>query len=80
MVELPRDIRGAFRPPENCNFCENVKEIEQVTNISPREFERKYAYSGVPVIVKDATVNWTALTVIKLQQFVKLINLFETGI
>ncbi|XP_061388591.1 bifunctional arginine demethylase and lysyl-hydroxylase psr-1-like [Musca vetustissima] len=59
--QMPNLMRYAFRPPESCTFCENVDQIERVSNITPQEFERKYAYSAKPVIVGDATKNWTAL-------------------
>ncbi len=60
-LELPFELSKAFRSPEDCNFCENVTELERIANISPDEFERKYAYTGRPVIVTDATATWTAL-------------------
>ncbi|XP_059219007.1 bifunctional arginine demethylase and lysyl-hydroxylase psr-1 [Stomoxys calcitrans] len=59
--EMPRLLRYAFRPPENCNFCENVDKIARVSDITSQEFARKYAYSATPVIIEDATKNWTAL-------------------
>ncbi|XP_075144577.1 bifunctional arginine demethylase and lysyl-hydroxylase psr-1 [Haematobia irritans] len=59
--EMPRLMRYAFRPPENCNFCQNVDNIERVYDITPQEFSRKYAYTARPVIVEGATRNWTAL-------------------
>lgn len=60
-LELPSELSKVFRTPENCNFCENVTEVDRVENISPDEFEEKYAYTGKPVIVTDATTSWTAL-------------------
>lgn len=59
-LQMPSEISKIFRLPENCNFCANVTEVERIANISPDEFERKYAYSGLPVIVTDATSTWTA--------------------
>ncbi|XP_037039984.1 bifunctional arginine demethylase and lysyl-hydroxylase JMJD6-B [Bradysia coprophila] len=58
---LPSELSKIFRPPVNCNFCENVTEVDRVANISPDEFEQRYAYTGRPVIVTDATSSWTAL-------------------
>uniref|UniRef100_A0A1A9WNR4 Uncharacterized protein n=1 Tax=Glossina brevipalpis TaxID=37001 RepID=A0A1A9WNR4_9MUSC len=58
---MPQIMRYAFRPPENCEFCKQVKHMERVRGISVEEFTEKYAYTGRPVIVEDATQNWTAL-------------------
>uniref|UniRef100_A0A1A9UEL8 Cupin-like domain-containing protein n=1 Tax=Glossina austeni TaxID=7395 RepID=A0A1A9UEL8_GLOAU len=58
---MPQAMRYAFRPPENCEFCKQVKHMERVRDISVEEFTERYAYSGRPVIVEDATKNWTAL-------------------
>lgn len=60
---MPQFLRYAFRPAENCNFCQNVIEVERVNKIAPQEFAEKYAYTAKPVIVEDATQNWTALEV-----------------
>lgn len=60
---MPDDLQKLFRPPENCRFCRGVKEALRLQNVSPDEFEDSYAYSGGPVIVTDATSNWTALEV-----------------
>lgn len=60
---MPQIMRYSFRPPENCNFCQNVDHIARVSAITPQEFAEHYAYSATPVIVEDATHNWTALEV-----------------
>ncbi|GAB6033367.1 hypothetical protein CHUAL_013132 [Chamberlinius hualienensis] len=39
-------------------MCENVKTLNKINLINPKEFKQKYAYSH-PVIVTDAMVNWT---------------------
>lgn len=62
-LNVPEAFGNAFRPPQDCGFCEEVTEVERVANIAPDEFERRYAYSGRPVIVTDATANWTAMEV-----------------
>lgn len=60
LIEMPQQFAPAFRPTETCSFCQNVSQVERVSNISPDEFERDFAYSARPVIVTDATLNWTA--------------------
>lgn len=69
LVSLPDSLSRAFRPPEDCGFCRNITKADRVSNISPHEFERKYAYNAKPVIVTDATVNWTALDVFDFWYF-----------
>ncbi|XP_023298815.2 bifunctional arginine demethylase and lysyl-hydroxylase psr-1 [Lucilia cuprina] len=58
---MPQMLRYSFRPPESCNFCQNVDHIARVSAITPQEFAQKYAYTATPVIIEDATRNWTAL-------------------
>lgn len=66
---MPHSFSLAFRPLQSCNFCRDVKEVPIVSNISPDEFERRFAYSSAPVIVKDATQNWTATEVFTYDYF-----------
>ncbi|XP_058446636.1 uncharacterized protein LOC131427454 [Malaya genurostris] len=60
ILEMPNQLQKVFRPPESCQFCKDIRNVPRIANVDPDEFERKYAYSGGPVIVTDATVNWTA--------------------
>ncbi|KAJ6649684.1 Locomotion-related protein Hikaru genki, partial [Pseudolycoriella hygida] len=60
-LELPQELSKIFRSPENCDFCQNVSKVDRIAKITPDEFERRYAYTGRPVIITDATTNWTAL-------------------
>ncbi|XP_062620012.1 uncharacterized protein LOC134281590 [Saccostrea cucullata] len=50
------------RPLTNCDCCRNLKEFPVERNITPEDFVKKYAYTAVPVLIKDATHNWTAMT------------------
>ncbi|XP_062569285.1 uncharacterized protein LOC134231353 [Saccostrea cucullata] len=60
-AELPELFQEMVRPPPQfCRFCQNVKSVEKVENITPENFEKRYAYTGRPVVVKDGTKNWTA--------------------
>ncbi|GIY12431.1 cupin_8 domain-containing protein [Caerostris darwini] len=61
VLNMPPEMQNMFMPPVDCSMCRNLTEVERVTNISPHEFERRFAYSTVPVIVSDGTRNWTAL-------------------
>ncbi|CAH1398350.1 unnamed protein product [Nezara viridula] len=59
-VWMPDVAYHVFRPPVDCTVCRDVHQVERVYNITPEEFETKYAFSGRPVIVSDAMKNWTA--------------------
>lgn len=72
VLSLPRTLRYALRPPEKCDFCANVKNVPRLQNLSPQEFETKYAYNAAPVIVSDATQNWTAVRVLPLETAIKI--------
>lgn len=60
-VTMPDELTKALRQPENCDFCRDVNKVIRVESISPDEFERDFAYQAKPVIITDATKNWTAL-------------------
>ena len=60
LVEYPEKIQNLFRPPVNCSVCVNVTQVDRVSDLSPEQFSLDYAYSGRPVVVTDATGNWTA--------------------
>lgn len=82
LIEMPSDIEKIFRPMENCKFCHNINEIKRIENISPDTFEHEYAYNGIPIIVTDATNNWTALNVniIMYKLFNILLYMYTTKI
>ena len=61
LLRTPDELLDFFRPPIKCDFCRGVTSVDKVSQISPEEFEKKYAYSGHPVVVTDATQNWTAI-------------------
>ncbi|XP_053666452.1 uncharacterized protein LOC128715572 [Anopheles marshallii] len=62
ILTMPAQLQKAFRPPEGCGFCRAVhRTVPRLSNVSPAEFAREYAYRGGPVIVTDATANWTAV-------------------
>lgn len=74
LISIPDALSHAFRPPNDCNFCQNVTQADRVSNILPREFEINYAYTAKPVIVTDATHNWTALDVFDFWYFKDVYN------
>lgn len=69
LISLPDSLSHAFRPPEDCGFCRNISQADRVSNISPKDFEQNYAYNAKPVVITDATINWTALDVFDFWYF-----------
>ncbi|XP_008207611.1 uncharacterized protein LOC100119666 [Nasonia vitripennis] len=61
LIEQPSFARQLFRPAEDCSICKDVQQVEKISNVDPRDFEERYAYSGRPVVVTDAAANWTAM-------------------
>lgn len=59
------DNSGLFievaRPLTNCEMCRNLYHVPIEYEISVDDFSKKYAYTAVPVLIKDATKNWTAM-------------------
>lgn len=68
-VYMPEFVSDIFRPPVDCSFCKDLKEVKTLYNISQEEFEQLYAYSGVPVVIGDGTANWTAPKVFSFEFF-----------
>lgn len=60
VIEMPQFMSDVFRPPVECSFCVNMTAVKTVYNISQEEFEELHAYTGVPVVIGDGTLNWTA--------------------
>ncbi|KAL7730560.1 hypothetical protein ACLKA6_000555 [Drosophila palustris] len=68
-LSVSRALSYVFRPPERCDFCSNIKSIPHLSDLSPAKFEADFAYSGVPIIVRDAMQNWTATTLFNYRYF-----------
>ncbi|XP_023223354.1 uncharacterized protein LOC111624676 [Centruroides sculpturatus] len=68
-VDMPPFIQNVFMPPVDCSHCENLTHVPRISDVSPILFEKMYAYSGTPVIVTDATENWTAMEVFSYDFF-----------
>lgn len=62
-LNFPAIWGNAFRPPLSCEFCRGVSEVRRIADVRPEDFEKNFAYNSVPVVVTDATVNWTAMEV-----------------
>ncbi|XP_043218451.1 uncharacterized protein LOC122379903 [Amphibalanus amphitrite] len=71
-IEMPPMMADLTTAPVNCSMCADIDRVDRVSNITPEEFEQKYAYSGRPVVVTDGTANWTAPRVFNFNFFKKL--------
>ena len=60
IIPFSETVLDFFRPPVDCDFCKGIIEFDRVEQLDPKDFVAKYAYSGRPVIVTDAMLNWTA--------------------
>lgn len=73
-LQLPSFLTNLLSPPANCSMCRGLRTVEKIKNLSKEKFERLYAYSGRPVIVTDATLNWTAGEKFGFEFFAELYN------
>lgn len=74
LIPMHKDMRKLFRLSQNCDFCRHIKSARRVSQMTPDEFERKFAYSGEVVIVTDAMKNWTAQETFDFWYFKDLYN------
>ncbi|XP_025083903.1 uncharacterized protein LOC112557950 [Pomacea canaliculata] len=61
-----------FQNKMDCDICRELRSVPEERNISTQIFSEKYAYSGVPVLIKDAAVNWTAMSTFSFKFFKQL--------
>ncbi|ELT90614.1 hypothetical protein CAPTEDRAFT_101331 [Capitella teleta] len=57
------------RPIFDCDVCRHLKTFPIVNNITEEEFSDKYAYSAVPVLVKNAVKDWSAMETFSYDYF-----------
>lgn len=69
IIEWNDKVIDFVRPPVDCSICKGISRVEKVANISPEEFEEKWAYSGTPVVITDAMTNWTATETFSFEFF-----------
>ena len=60
------------RPLTHCEMCRDLKAVPIEDNLTTEKFIEKYAYSAVPVLVKNATQNWTAMSTFSFHFFKEL--------
>ncbi|XP_071106691.1 uncharacterized protein [Haliotis cracherodii] len=60
------------RPLADCEICRGLTSVPTERGISTERFVEKYAYSKVPVLIKEGTTNWTAMETFSYQFFKQL--------
>ena len=65
-------FQHVLRKPLDCAFCKDISNVAKVSNLRQQIFIDKFAYSGRPVIIEDATADWTASAVFNFQFFKEL--------
>ncbi|ESP03764.1 hypothetical protein LOTGIDRAFT_109925 [Lottia gigantea] len=77
IIDINPVITEMVRPLANCEPCRGLHSVPVERNISVEEFMKKYAFTGVPVLVKDATTNWTAMNEFSYHFFKDLYDSLE---
>jgi hypothetical protein len=65
-------VMEVSRPIVKCEVCQHLLEVPVKYKITRKSFFDNYAYSGVPVLVKNATQDWTAMDSFGFQFFKQL--------
>ena len=47
-LRVPEPLMYVARPPTDCSVCNVTHSVDRLSNITPEEFEARYAYSGMP--------------------------------
>ena len=61
-----------YRPRVDCSMCRDVQSVPEERNLSQNKFYTQYAFTGRPVLVKQAILNWTAMSHFSFKFFQKL--------
>ena len=70
VMNNPTPIRGLVGEGANCHsVCQGLREISIPDNLSKEDFLSQFAYSGRPVLIRDATRDWTAFDHFSFQFF-----------
>ena len=65
-------VLEAARPITDCKMCEGITEVPKLSGLTVETFVNNFAFSSKPLVVKDATVNWTAMHEFSYEYFRKL--------
>ncbi|XP_064609038.1 uncharacterized protein LOC135473132 [Liolophura sinensis] len=80
LVDNNAIVMEISRPLVECGACSNLRQVPVETNLTTKDFIEKYAYSGVPVLVKGATTTWSAMSVFSYQYFKELYQSRENAL
>lgn len=80
LVDNNAIVMEISRPLVDCGACSNLRQVPVETNLTTKDFIEKYAYSGVPVLVKGATTTWSAMSVFSYQYFKELYQSRENAL
>lgn len=69
VFEMPDKIPSITMPPVDCNRCKSLRKVARRSALSQLDFDEKFAYSGIPLVVTDGASNWTALKTFSLDFF-----------
>ena len=77
LLMVPQWIHYSIHEPAaNCHsFCQDLKEITKVDKISQKEFLEKFAYSGRPLLIHNATNGWKAFETFSFSFFKQVFQL-----
>ena len=56
----------------DCNVCVGVTGAPRLSNLSQEDFVKNYAYTGKPILVEGAVLNWSAIEVFSYDFFKSL--------
>lgn len=64
---LPDYLNSVVRPIDQCQMCVGLERIERLENITKEAFIDKYAYTAVPVIIRNAISDWRAMQLLNFK-------------
>ena len=79
-IENSLFVLEASRPVTDCKMCEGITEVPKLSGLTVETFVNKFAFSSKPLVVKDATVNWTAMHKFSYEYFRKLYGESKTAL
>ena len=65
-------VLEAARPITDCKMCEGITEVPKLSGLTVETFVNNFEFSSKPLVVKDATTNWTAMHEFSYEYFRKL--------
>ena len=73
-------VLEAARPVADCKMCKGLREVPKLSGLTSQEFVEKFAYTGRPLVVTDATESWSAMHEFSYEYFKKLYTNSEAAL